>query len=639
MNTERNQLKNSNIAKGVMGAMAIGLVAGPVGSAAITPANATDSVTQDQMMEDSQTIFQDINNYRASLGLKPVKFSSKISEIAQKEATRGATSGDINHSMDFTTNPKAGRWQTSGEISAESGKRDAHRFFRLWKNSSEHDAIMKGKDFDVVGIGLHSVVDRDGFLSYVATVDFYGYGSNHPGTVDFKDSPSGSVNPSNTPAPKPSTSTPTKSTPTQTPIPEVSQAPAPSTSTPTPTVTETPKTTIPAPAKTEKPAPSKTETSAHTGSSTRGAELPGDSGKNGGTTTSNSVPEKTSTPTPTNASDSKKDDVSAPTPVETPTKPVETPTNDSKATGTPKSGDNKTDTPKATETPATGSQNDSSAEPQNPYNSTPRQTHLTPETAKRLAEDPDAYTPQKSDLAKSQSQPAYVSSVHIPGQIGEFYEQDGAGNKYGMPIGDAKQGSFANSSTLAFTKGISIFSQDSTGTYAIDWTTPIGQYFENHGEKKLGYPISNEVQRAHSSYQKFRNPNTGVEKTVFWTEKTGAFSVDSSSAVGQGFVKYGGEFSVGHPIHDLVEDSNGSSYQMFVNNQGDRNVVMNTDAGTYLVNETAPIGQAWVNAGQQYNWGAPITNAYTAHDGKTHQRFSNGVEVSYNQTDGVQIVS
>lgn len=648
--------------KTVLSAIAAGLVASPLVMANMDTAEASPAktVTQEQMQQDVATIFDDINDYRESLGLKRLKFSTTISTIAQKEATRAATSGDLSHSMDFLTNPAAGQWKSAGEITALSGKADAHRFTKWWKSSAAHNDIMTRSDVDVMGIGLHAITDSRGYFRYVATVDFYGYGSNYS-TVDMKDSPV--TNAPSTPAPEvtpePTAPDVVDNLPSNPTTPEAPVGNSSDTSTP---VTEVPVDTSvdvapEAPKEQERPEivvgdpvveddntvpPPTNDTPVDSSdNSVPVEEAPVDN------TPVESAPE-TETPAEVESPEAPSAPEILSAPVETPSAPTETPED----TDAPPVDGTVVDTPDDTETPSDTVAPDDTVTPvetpdeeklpfkeNSPYR--PGSTALTPEQIAEIQNNPNVYAQQDTSIANSTAQPSWVNDVAVSGAIGDFYHQDGAANKYGNTKGAQVDGLYAGGSSQAFENNISILHHASTGAHAVKWNTAIGQYFQANGsEEGVGYPFGNEVNRADSSYQKFRDPVTSVEKTVFSTEATGAHAVDHSSDVGKGWLRYGGEFTVGHPSTDVVVREDGISYQQFKTADGISNIIFSSETtGTYLVTETSPIGQAWLNAGGEYNWGIPVTNSFMAHDGSLHQRFSNGIEVSYTPEAGVQVVS
>lgn len=633
-------------AAGISAAVAAGLVAGPlVATGATAPAQAAQEVTAQQVREDVQVVFDDLNDYRASQGLPRLKYSSTIEQIATAEATRAAESGDINHSMNFLHDTRAGHWKSTGEITALSGKRDAHRFVKQWRNSPAHDAIMKRADFDVMGIGLHAVVDDDGFLNYVATVDFYGYGGNIPSTVKVQDRPGGAqVQPTQSPSPKPTAQPTAKPTakPTVKPTARPTQAPtAKPTQTPTskPTAQPSQKPTVkPTTEPSQKPTaePSKSPTSAPSPSQTI-APTPTAVPTEEPTSTPSAEPtqEPTSTPSTEPTAEPTQSPTSEPTATPTTepsTEPSASPTVNPDDPDTPQWLRDYVNTPDTEMLPYQERPDNQPAGSSRPL--------LTKEEAERAAGE-DNYPLQKTQIANSKPQPAWVSEVNLSGAIGEYYHSDGAGNKYGAPVGQEATGLFDGGVAQGFSGNFDIVYHPATGAHAVDYNTAIGKLVADQGYQKLGYPTGNEMVFPTHSYQEFYNPVTKVHKTVYSSPSTGAHVLDESTEVGQSFKRYGRLNLMGLPVHDEVATDDGAHYQFFRTLDGQSNLIMSEPGGGqgYLIKEDSPIGQAWASAGREMNWGYPVTNPYkNLRDNAIHQRFSHGIEVKYTAEEGVQIL-
>lgn len=129
--------------------------------------------------QHAQKLLTSINSYRQSKGLKPVKYSSRISGIAQDESNRAVRDENYNHSMNFLRDSRAGSWSNANEITALSYQVSTDELMRMWKNSPPHNQALLNPGIEVVGIGLTFV---DGSLSrsgqpwrLVGTVDGYQY--------------------------------------------------------------------------------------------------------------------------------------------------------------------------------------------------------------------------------------------------------------------------------------------------------------------------------------------------------------------------------------------------------------------------------------------------------------------------------
>lgn len=147
-------------------------------SASIPPLSATDAelraagqatagqvpaapdVSTQMLIQDSNTsqvlaVFNAINNYRASLGLAPVKYHSTVAGLSQTWSNNIASREVIEHRASFWTDPRAlNPTNGAGEIIAVRWDRDAAQLVEWWKGSPAHDAILRDPRFNVIGIGI-----------------------------------------------------------------------------------------------------------------------------------------------------------------------------------------------------------------------------------------------------------------------------------------------------------------------------------------------------------------------------------------------------------------------------------------------------------------------------------------------------
>jgi uncharacterized protein YkwD len=144
-------------------------------------AAAQDIVTVDAATRqtDAQIILDEINRYRASLGLNPVKYSATLSQVVQKESDRQVIEEEFSHSTNFLTDPRTGPYTNANEIIALEHHRDVRALVKWWKSSPAHDKALKNPDHEVIGIGL---TYADGRLAetgkawqVLSTVNLYGY--------------------------------------------------------------------------------------------------------------------------------------------------------------------------------------------------------------------------------------------------------------------------------------------------------------------------------------------------------------------------------------------------------------------------------------------------------------------------------
>lgn len=121
----------------------------------------------------------EINSYRASYGLVPLKVSRTLTNSAKWMSSYLATDESFDHTDKFGNDPfdrmsmfgyDYNTWE--GENIA-AGNSSAHDTFLQWKNSPEHNENMLDPYYRVIGI---SRVSKPGSVyGYYWTTDFGGY--------------------------------------------------------------------------------------------------------------------------------------------------------------------------------------------------------------------------------------------------------------------------------------------------------------------------------------------------------------------------------------------------------------------------------------------------------------------------------
>lgn len=153
------------------------------GLLATSPAQAAPqdivSVSTGTRTTDAQNLLNQINAYRASKGLAPVKYSAKLSGIAQSQSDRLVNNEVINHTTTFLTDTRAAGYNAAGEIHAISWRYSVTDLMNWWKSSPAHNNVLIDPRMTVIGVGLTYV---DGSLSgdgsgwrLVGTVASYGF--------------------------------------------------------------------------------------------------------------------------------------------------------------------------------------------------------------------------------------------------------------------------------------------------------------------------------------------------------------------------------------------------------------------------------------------------------------------------------
>ncbi|WP_056426309.1 CAP domain-containing protein [Arthrobacter sp. Leaf69] len=146
------------------------LVAGPICGASSAPAAvpvATQSTSTDSLglfQESNRQVlidtFDRINAFRATKGLKPLKFNVNIATVSQKWSDEMAATGLFAHNGDYVTGAPEGWTSASENIAWYTYAPSGQRFVNLWINSPGHNANMSRPDDQYMGIGISSVDGR-----------------------------------------------------------------------------------------------------------------------------------------------------------------------------------------------------------------------------------------------------------------------------------------------------------------------------------------------------------------------------------------------------------------------------------------------------------------------------------------------
>ena len=144
------------------------------------------------------TVFNRINEYRASKGLNPVKYHATVAALAQEWSDSIASREVIEHRASFWTDQRAlSPNNGAGEVIAIRTDRDAALLVEWWKGSPGHNAMLLDPRFNVMGAGI-SYTDRT--YKIWGVVNFFGYTTLPAGTTD---SPGGTGSGTPFPAPPP----------------------------------------------------------------------------------------------------------------------------------------------------------------------------------------------------------------------------------------------------------------------------------------------------------------------------------------------------------------------------------------------------------------------------------------------------
>nr|WP_083510579.1 CAP domain-containing protein [Pseudarthrobacter sulfonivorans] len=165
--------------------------AAPAPPAPATESLTTESLGTEALVPDSNTaailtVFNEINNYRVSKGLAPVKYHPTVAGMAQEWSNSIASRDVIEHRASFWTDPRAMNPSSGGEVIAIRTDRNAAQLVEWWKNSEGHNAMLLDPRFNVMGAGISYT---NNLFTIWGVVNFFGYTTLPAGTVT---SPGGS---------------------------------------------------------------------------------------------------------------------------------------------------------------------------------------------------------------------------------------------------------------------------------------------------------------------------------------------------------------------------------------------------------------------------------------------------------------
>ncbi len=149
---------------------------------------ATEALVPDSNTAAVLTVFNKINEYRASKGLAPVKYHATVAGMAQDWSNNIASREVIEHRANFWTDPRAlSPTNGAGEVIAVRWDRDAAQLVEWWKTSPGHNAMLLDPRFNVMGAGI-TYTDGNWQTSpnrYTlwGVVNFFGYTTLPAGTV------------------------------------------------------------------------------------------------------------------------------------------------------------------------------------------------------------------------------------------------------------------------------------------------------------------------------------------------------------------------------------------------------------------------------------------------------------------------
>lgn len=164
------------------------MVLGPVAAAgAMVPetvaAAAADHLDKDSNRQTIIEVFDGINAFRASKGLKPLKFNTGISKVSQQWSNQMATRNLFAHNPDYTVGVTTG-WGSASENIAARWDRSGQGLVDQWIGSPPHNANMSTPGWQYLGIGVSYSDETDFRYPTYSTTNFFRYGDKDvpPGT-------------------------------------------------------------------------------------------------------------------------------------------------------------------------------------------------------------------------------------------------------------------------------------------------------------------------------------------------------------------------------------------------------------------------------------------------------------------------
>lgn len=223
--------------------------------------------------------------------------------------------------------------------------------------------------------------------------------------------------------------------------------------------------------------------------------------------------------------------------------------------------------------------------------------------------------------------------------IKTLYDAQGGAATFGTPRANERGGLVDGGVYQEFTNNYTIYWTPFTGTHSVNFSGAIGAKFQEAGyENAYGYPSSEEISGNGYAYQWFRTAS-GRSTLMMWTPSTGAKAIVENNAIGQKWIADGREQGSGFPSTDEVSNAQGTlAYQFFRQGPVVNLYMWTPSTGTHTIIQSGAIGNAWVQNGRESGWGVPTTDEYRGSDGKVHQKFGQGVEVTWTAQEGIRVI-
>lgn len=163
-----------------LGAVAAPAAAAPAATRAPAASQSTGTIVADSNKQTVADIFAGINAFRATKGLKPVKYNPAVSQVAQGWSAQLARTGVFQHNPNYAASPTLAGWTRAGEVIASRYDRSGAAMVQQWINSPGHNAILSDPRLNTIGIGI---TYTNGSQAMYGVVNFFQYSPDHAATV------------------------------------------------------------------------------------------------------------------------------------------------------------------------------------------------------------------------------------------------------------------------------------------------------------------------------------------------------------------------------------------------------------------------------------------------------------------------
>lgn len=223
--------------------------------------------------------------------------------------------------------------------------------------------------------------------------------------------------------------------------------------------------------------------------------------------------------------------------------------------------------------------------------------------------------------------------VNFNYSIGQKYKAGGYENRYGYPVTKETSlpgGAFQRFKTVKGSQTTLYWSPVTQRTHAVYDNGGIGVRFNQlGGTTRLGFPSEDEVPIHNGTRQTFVTSTT--ETRIYWSPLTGAHPVNAKGAIFHKWVNQNGLNTLGFPATSEVSVPGGGVMQRFVARDGSRTtgIWWSQSTGAHSLNINGAIAQHWIKNGYTNTFGYPLNSEVAARDGSVTVKFSKGKTITW----------